>query len=313
MKRKKIVFITHQMGTQGSYLNLLDLQQYLRTVEEYDIKFYCENVKKLFKVRKDSRRTYKYRSGEIKTLTKDIIEPETVITDFNTIIQLSEKGMSVICKKLIIMDTVELAYHLKGIRNARFFYDINLYKVLEHFYANEIVFLMPPNNYEIFQKKYPDLNAHIFFKKINVDMVDRIKYKRYGGNFFRWDDDLTYKNEVRSKYGMDCFCYEPEWTTNQNGASVPLKYKEADHIFDYQAFIYRRRKYLEYEEQFGRLIFEYILLGKPVYFMGNKYTNDGLSDYLKHYNIQFIGDKIITKREDLRKQMEYYTFKPWEN
>lgn len=308
---KEIIFLVHQMGTQGSYLNHLDLQQYLKDVKGYKIRFYCENVKKLFNVIKDSRRSYTIRKGEVKILRKDIIEPETVITDFKTVIKAKELGLSVICKKLIIMDTIELTYYLKDMNHARFYYDVDLYNCLRHFYTKELLFLMPPNNYELFKKKHPDLNAKSFFKIININMLKTLVHENREGYFFRWDDDQDYIREIKEKYGNNCYYCEPEWT-KKNEFKVPLKYKESNHLFDYKNFIYRRRKYLEYEEQFGRIIFEYILLGKNVYFLNEKFTNDGLTDYLKHYNIKFDGQKIITNKEELEEQMIEYSYQPWE-
>ena len=90
-----------------------------------------------------------------------------------------------------------------------------------------------------------------------------------------------------------------------------MKYNEVDHIFDYQNLIYRRRSYLAYEEQFGRLIFEYILLGKTVYFLNEKHTEDGLTDYLNHFNINFKDNRITTTKEELTKRMLIYEYKPW--
>jgi hypothetical protein len=149
---KQAVFITHQMGTQGSYLNHLDLQQYLKDHEDYKIKFYCENVKKLYEVIKNTRRDYKIGAGEVKILRKEIVEPDLVITDFKTLIMAPKLELFVICRKLIVMDSIELTYHLKDMKGARFYYNIDLYKALRCFFAKEIVFLMPYNNHNIFRQ-----------------------------------------------------------------------------------------------------------------------------------------------------------------
>jgi len=78
---KQVVFITNQMGTQGSYINHLDLQQHLKDNENYKVKFYCENVKRLFNVIKDSRRDYSLGSGEIKILKKKMSDSEEMRID----------------------------------------------------------------------------------------------------------------------------------------------------------------------------------------------------------------------------------------
>jgi len=312
MKEKTIVFLTHQLGVQGSFLNHLDLQQYLKDQEGYKIRFYCINVKELFSVVKSSRRSYTFEKGEIKILKKEILEPEVVITDFKSLIKMGELNKWIICNKLIVMDSIELTYHLKDMKKARFYYDIDLYKALKKFYTKEVVFLMPPNNCKIFNKKYPDLNAKTFFKLINVNMLETLKFENRPGYFFRWDDHKTYQTIVRDKFGEHGVNYEPEWKL-KNGNKIPIKYNEVNHIFDYQCLVYRRRKYLEYQEQFGRLIFEYILLGKTVYFDSDPFTDDGLTDYLRYFDIKFdSSNKILTTKNELRNRMIEYTNKPWE-
>jgi len=300
------------MGTQGSYLNHLDLQQYLKDQEGYKIKFYCENVKKLYEVIKNSRRLYTLGKGEVKILKKEIVEMDTVITDFKTLIMVKKLGIWVVCKKLLIMDSIELTYHLKNTKNARFFYDVNIYESLKQFYTEETIFLMPPNNYKIFKKRYPTLKSKIFFKKINVNMLNTITFEDRFGYFYRWDDSKEYIHLVENKFGPYGHCYEPEWKFKM-GRKIPLKYNEIDHIFDYKDLVYRRRKYLEYQEQFGRLIFEYILLDKNVFFLNEPFKNDGLTDYLKHYNIKFNSmNKVITTKKELMEHMKFYKDKPWE-
>jgi len=308
---KEIVFITYQKGTQGSYLNHLDIQQHLKDREGYKIKFYCENVKRLYEIINNTKRSYVLGKGEIKILKKEIIEPGIVITDFKTLISAKELGIYVICKKLLVMDSIELTYHLKDMKYARFFNEVDLYETLRNFYTKETIFLMPPNNYKIFKNKYPDLNAEVFFKNINIDMLNTIKYENKNEYFFRWDDDKKYSKLLIDKFGKG-FSFEPDWII-KNGVKVPLKYNESNHLFNYKTFIYRRRKYLEYQEQFGRLIFEYILLGKTVQFFNEPYTDDGLTDYLKHFDIKFdSSNKIITTKKELTNKMISYNYKPWE-
>jgi hypothetical protein len=170
---------------------------------------------------------------------------------------------------------------------------------------------MPPSNYKLFKQRYPDLDARIFFKSINIDMLKTIKFENRDGYFFRWDDLKGYQQLVKEKFGDDGFDYVPEWQLKR-GQKIPLKYNEVNHIFDYKSLVYRRRKYLEYQEQFGRLIFEYILLGKTVYFLGEPFTDDGLTDYLHHYGIKFDGNKVITTKEELENKMRVYLNGPWE-
>lgn len=306
----RVVFVSHQMGTQGSYLNHLDLQQYLKDKEGHEIRFYCENVKKLFEVIGNTRRGYTMEKGEPKILKPQIIEPDVVVTDFKTLIMAEKLDLYVICKKLLVMDSIELTYYLKDIRNARFYYHFDMEKALRHFFTEETVFLMPPNNFELFKEKHPELNARIFFKKINVDMLNTLECENRDGYFYRWDDCRGYQDLVKEEFGDDGVNFEPEWKLRM-GRKIPLVYNEVDHIFDYKTLVYRRRKYLEYQEQLGRLIFEYILLGKTVYFVNEPFTDDGLTDYLKHYDIKFDGNKVVTTKEELQNKMKVYDDRPW--
>jgi hypothetical protein len=309
---KEIVFVIHQKGTQGSYLNHLDMQQYLHDHEDYKITFYCEDVKKLFDVIKNSRRSYKFHSGSVKILKNEIIEPVTAITDVKSLIKLKESNTFVACKRVLVMDSVELTYHLKDMKHARFYFDDDLQEVAKTFYADEIIFFMPENNYHLFKEKYPNLKCEIFYKNINVDMINTLQCGNSDGYFFRWDDGEDRCNEIKEVFGQECFKFDPDWDVNKKGVKVPFKYNEPDYIFDFKNLIYRRRKYLEYQEQFGRLIFEYILLGKTVYFLDEPYTDDGLTDYLKHFDIKFDGNKVVTTREELHEKMKSYKYKPWE-
>ncbi len=308
---KPITFITNHKGIQGSYMNHLDLQQYLKDNKNYKIKFYCENVKKLFEVIKLSRRKYNFKKGEVKIIKDNLIIPNTTITDFKTLLMFHQEKKWLACKNLIVMDSIELTYHLKDMKQARFYYNTNLKKVLQNFYTDKILFLMPPNNYKIFKKRYPNLKSQIYFKSINIDMLNTIKYQNQDGFFYRWDTSNNDNEQIINQFGKKTISFTPEWIL-KNQRRIPLKYNEFNFIFDYKNLIYRRRKYLEYQEQFGRLIFEYILMGKTVYFLNKPYTDDGLTDYLKHYNIQFENNKIITTKQELINRMRNIS-QPWKN
>ena len=132
-----------------------------------------------------------------------------------------------------------------------------------------------------------------------MKLIDKVMYK------LGYITLKGYKEDVLKKFGDHGINYEPDWKLKM-GRKIPLKYNEVNHIFDYESLVYRRRKYLEYQEQFGRLIFEYILLGKTVYFAAERFTDDGLTDYLHHFDIQFDGNKIVTTKDELREKMKDY-------
>ena len=142
-------------------------------------------------------------------------------------------------------------------------------------------------------------------------MLNTLKHENRDGYFYRWDDLKGYQELVESKFG-EGVNYEPDWKLKL-GRKIPVKYNEINHIFDYKELVYRRRKYLEYQEQFGRLIFEYILLGKTVHFLNEPYTDDGLTDYLRHFDIEFNNRTIVTTKDELTEKMKKYENGPWRN
>jgi hypothetical protein len=305
-----VVFITHQMGTQGSYLNHLDLQEYIKN--DHNIRFYCEDKGRLLDTIKNTRRDYKFGDGEVFELQKEIVEYESVITDFKSLLMLHSLNYFVICRHLLVMDSIELTYSLKGMKNARFYVDKPIDQIVKQIYADKITFLMPPCNYRMFKDRYPKIGCQIFFKNINTEILDTLKFENRNGYFFRWDDCKGYDIDMKNRFGENGHNFEPDWKMRM-GRKIPLKYNEVDHLFDYKTLVYRRRKYLEYQEQFGRLIFEYILLGKTVIFAEEPYKDDGLTDYLKHFEIKFDdNNKVITTKDELREKMKTYEYKPWE-
>jgi len=185
------------------------------------------------------------------------IEDEIIITDFRGLIVLNNEGYQLNCKKLVVMDCLELTYHLNEMHDAidwffwfDFSYADSIYKYLKFQCFEDIVFLMPPSNYNKFFFKYPELKAQVFFKKINVDVL----------------------GSMRSGIIEDCLTY-------------------------------KRRPEVSFHEQFGRRIFEHILMGSTVYCEGYADKEDGLCDYLAYYDIRFDGDMVATKAHELERRM----------
>lgn len=239
----------------GGYINHLDLYDFVRS---YDPKYYYMEETPLWRMLLETGRRYNLQNP-IKMNDLKEIEDDIIITDFRGLIVLSNKEVTVRCKKFIIMDCVELTYHLNEISTAPnwffwfdFSYQDSIDKYLDNISCNEMIFLMPPSNYMKFTKKYPGFDSKVFFKKINVEVL---KTAREG--FF--DDHISYS---------------------------------------------RRPEVLWYE-QFGRRIFEYIILDKHVFFRNDPYMkDDGLSDYLKHYDIKFDGPRVTTTSKGLIERMK---------
>jgi hypothetical protein len=310
---KSISFCLHRIGTYGPYLTHLDLQQYLHDESGYKINFYCD-VRKLLKVIKNSRRPYKFDSCSIKLFTNNIQEKDIMITDFSSFINLYNDKVKITCKKLIVIDTFELTYHLKNISSECFCAEFDLEKIVNSFQLNEILFLMPPSNHTLFKKRYSSIPSKIFYKQINIDMLSKIRFSNHTGNLYRWDYEEDRSKEAKTKFGKDCYKFDPYWIYDNNCQNrIFDRHDEIDYLFEFKNLVYSRRKYFNHIEQFGRLIFEYILLDKTVYFLDDPiYCNDGLADYLKHYDIQFENSKIVTTKKQLKEKICSYEDQPWE-
>lgn len=288
---KSITILSCHLGLQGSYLNILDLNYYLQ--KKYKVKFYTLDFTELYNVTRSSKRIYEF--NDLKLLKDYKSNPdEIIITDFKTLIKIFELGMTIVCRKLIVHDNNELSYHLNNVKQAKFYYpDLNINRIIKAHQYKEILFLFPPSNAEKFKKLYPDIPFTIFFKKINWSLLKNIPINNIDRLYYRFDD-IDILKQIEHKYGKDVITFD--------------EYNEIN-LWDYKGMIYYRRKHLEYYEQLGRLIFEFIMLGKEVHFLKNPFEiEDGLSDYLRHYDIQFDENfKVITPPEQLiyLMQMEY--------
>lgn len=294
-----ITILSHHLGLQGSYLNILDFNHYLNAKTNYEVTFHTLNYVDLFNVTRGSKRLYTF--NKLKLLKDYKPNPESVVvTDFKTLIKIFKMNIRVVCKKLIVMDNNELSYHLNNVRQAKFYpKNININRLIKPHQYEEILFLFPPSNVDKFKKMYPDIPFRIFFKKINWDLLKWIPRDNIDKLYYRFDD-VDSKQQIEHKYGDNLITFN--------------EYEELD-LWDYKGMVYYRRKHLEYYEQFGRLIFEFIMLGKEVHFLNNPFEiEDGLSDYLRHYDIQFDENyKVITPTENLIDLMKLeYNFKPWE-
>jgi len=295
---KKINILSHHLGLQGSYLNILDLNNYLQQQDNYKVTFHALEIKDLFNVTRGSKRIHIF--NELKLLKNYKPDPDSItITDFKTLIKIFSLNIKVVCKKFIIMDNNELSYHLNNVKQSNFFHpNLNINRLIKPHQYKEILFLFPPSNVSKFKELYPDISFRVFFKKINWDLLKDVPINNIDKLYYRFDD-IDILKEIEHKYGNKLVTFD--------------EYKELD-LWDYKGLIYYRRKHLEYYEQLGRLIFEFIMLGKEVHFLKNPFeVRDGLSDYLRHYDIQFDENyKVITPAEHLIYLMESeYRFKPW--
>ena len=283
---KKTTVISYHLGIQGSYINLLDFYQ---SLNGHIKTFVCRSFKGLSDIMRGSRRFYTFDMiKEVKDY--DPCSDDTIVTDFKTLVELFHENIDLKCNKLVVMDNSELTYHLNSMKTSKFYYqNIDINRILKHNKYNEVVFLMPPSNIKKFKEKYPNLICEVFFKKINWDVLKNTSTKSINKLFYRFDD-IDMSDEIKAKYGDNIVTFD--------------QYNEHN-LWDYKGLIYYRRKHLEYYEQFGRLIFEFIMLGKDVHFLRYPFEiKDGLTDYLKYYNIEFDDDyKVVTTAKELIQRM----------
>lgn len=281
--------VSDHRDINGSPINLLDFQDYLIR-QNHDVIFYTFHKWNFENIISNSLR--KYKIGDVKVIRDVIVHRKcNVVTDFMSLVNINAP---IICENLIVFDNAELSYHLNGITN--FFYkkDVgDLRKVLQKHRFKEVVFLMPKVNYDKFIVKYPNIPSSIFYKKINIQALLTVPFSDNKRWFFRGEKDDNEPEGI-----IDYF--------NRSKSVDRLKDDGLKKMFDYYGYIYYRRKDRSGFEQFGRSIFEFLIMGKRVHYFDNPNdVDDGLKDYWNHYGK---GDKDI-----IRTMMsEDYKYKPWE-
>jgi len=296
----RLVLLSYHMGAQGSHLNMLDFNAYVQSKGK-QTSFYTKDKQHVYRVIRQTKRPYRFNELDIIDNYEGKMSDIT-FTDFKTLIKFWKEGKTITCDTLYVFDNNELSYHLNDMKDAKFYHEgLGLNGMMKEHIYKKVIFFMPPSNIDTFSKKYPDFKCQVFFKKINYDMLKKIKYGHKDILWYRFDDDDV-KDEVYKKM------------ISKYGAYVETRdeYDEIN-LWDYKGMIYYRRKHLNYYEQFGRLVFEFIMLGKEVHFLEDPFgVEDGLADYLKHYGIEFDENyKVITKPEHLINQMitDYEEFK----
>ncbi len=290
----KYTILSAHTGIHGSLMNLLDLTDYLIR-QGHDVDFVCMDRYYLSdNLLKQTVRKYKlgniydvntvvYEKANILSGARIIRLNETVITDFKSLISWPK---SIICEKLVILDNSELSYHLNNTVIDFYPKDIgDIRTVLEKHTYNDHIFCMPPSNFEQFTQRYPDLNARIFFKKINIEALCTARPSDNGKFFYR--GDAPPKGLLKL-------------------APEPVLLDDLTQMFKYSGYIYYRRRDRAAYEQLGRMIFEFIIFNKRVYFYDKPDSeNDGLADYWRYYHN---GDRDYI----IEMMLEPYKDAPWE-
>jgi hypothetical protein len=275
-KNKKIFILSNHRFLNGSSVNLLDFQQYLKDVEGYNVTYICDEKIINRDLIKLTHRNYNFdRLDNIKDVT---LIKGCLITDFKTLCSSFINKKRIVADKCVIIDNIELSFYLNGWSNNHLYFNIDIYECLNYHKLKDVIFLMPPSNKILWDKKYNDLKSYVFYKKIHLNLLRKIKTFNNGKlffrsfNFYNVSDVVDYvdiSNVIKEKYPN----------------SVELSVNENKDIFNFDGYIYNKKPEVYYYEQFGRLIFEYILLNKKIYWFDNPYEyNDGLKDYLNYYS-----------------------------
>jgi hypothetical protein len=282
-----IAIISGHIGVHGSLLNLLDFQDYLIR-QGHKVTFYCFRERDFVNNIIRTRRCYKM--GKIRRMMPKMTA-ETIVTDFKTLFGFFPVRLQ--CKNLVIFDNAELTYHLNDVVTPFYPNTIKDITILlnMHEYENHM-FLMPESNYGKFRKRYPWLNAKMFYKKINTNVLSTIRTESNGKYFYR----VERGEDIPEKYKA---FPTPDIKGRYPDAVELLDLKT---MFQYDGYIYYRRKDRAFYEQFGRMIFEFLLLNKDVKFYDDPcQMADGLCDYWDYYN-----------KVGIDNHSKDYEYKPWE-
>lgn len=253
----------------GSLVSILDINQYLVDRECYKIKYYHDIRLDISKVIKTTYRPYYIQDTSIIRSINKI--DGNLITDFASILKCyKDNKRLVVSGKIVVLDNLELTLLLKDWKESRYYIDVKLYDCLNFHKFKDIIFLMPKSNIHDFTTQYPDLKYIEFYKKVNLDMMNSVPREDNGKTLHR---------------------------------SKSIIRKESP--FRYSSYAYTKKSDTSYYEQFGRLVFEFIILGKNIDWVDNPYDyKDGLRDYLNYYG---------TDRDHLIENMSRkYENTPWE-
>ena len=272
----KVNIIADHRGLQGSFLNLIDFQQYLRDVEKVDVIFHCNDTEELKRIVDKSFRKYEFYEP-VKIRDMILSTRYTVITDFKSLVSMYREKKRIIASKIVVFDNLELSLFLNDMKDGYFYPDVTMDELLDWHKCSDILFLMPKCNLKVLNSNYPNLPAIEFYKKIYVPKLYEIDCYNNGKLFYRVNNFYDIPTITEEDISKDIQLNYPN--------SIGLTMKKGYEIFQYKGYIYTKKQETNYFEQFGRLIFEFLILGKEVHWFNEPFEyNDGLRDYLFHYS-----------------------------
>lgn len=256
---KKIVLLFHFFQCNGSYTSIIDL--YFNLIKcGIDVKLYIilnNSSSTLFF--KTLNEFPKFEFTLIKKDNLNILNDTTIITTAGTVYNLYDKIITLKYNKIIILDGgIFFSNYSIGINN-------NIYNDID----NRLILGNP------FNSRYFTDNYFIYYHKFSLSRLEHLK-KKYTKNINL--KEVLIRNEV---------------STGQN------KLIKISDFHSYKSYSYKRwfqkNPKLSYFENIGKLIFEYKYMNKKVFYSAkNKTIDDGLTDYLRLFNINDNLDQEIT-------------------
>ena len=257
-----MICISCHEAVTGSFTNFLDYAILFQ--KEYNaeimtsISYFNSMLQKTYR-EYDLKHKLLSKQKSIKFLSSDVI-----FTDFVSLIKLLSGFWILQCDRLILFDNLEVYLFLNQIYSnpllSRFSILTKL-KSLRRFFemlikVKNVFFLVTPSISDKVaeQLQFVDKVRVIpYYKKINIPVFKTIKYSSNGK------------------------CFSREYVSQD----IHML-RSNENPFDYDCYIYRRRQILSFYEMFGRMIFEFILLGKEVKIL-DPHVQDGLTLYLQKF------------------------------
>jgi len=260
--------ITFDMSINGNMLNAVDMQNYfgcdLIVLEQKPIRY--------FNVSKGIYRPFRC------FITNKIPDDDVFIIDYKAFLYILENSVSFGCDKMIVMDCLELTLQQLDMTYHKYYKKISNMECLFEglFPKTEIQFLMPKNNFDIFDLGFP---CDVFHKKINFDIMNFPSFM---------DDNFVYRPDVDNSVLLSCYSEANECDLGKD-------------LFKSKNFIYQRRSTLGFIEQFGRMVFELYYTNRDIWTVGDIFDgNDGLTEHLRLLDASVIDSKLyIPNIEDI--------------
>lgn len=256
----------------GSIFTLSDLYLFLKNSQtQYNIKqemiFFDLINKNDFLLSKNIFQALQnYTCTEFSIANKfKIFEDDIIITSTYVLFHVLPKLK---CKKLIILDSLD--YHIM-VDNGT----INF--ILEYYKNIDIIFLLNPFNFYYKEDKIL-LKKYLYFSKLSDIRLNLLNNSD--------DDRVLIRDKCLQNIYKKTFLYED-------------RYKFINTL-QFRKFAFIRLQHMQglYIENIGKMLFEFIFLGKEVdYYAANKIVDDGLHFYLEQLGIDDNIDNLDIKIE----------------